>query len=128
VWFGTNAGVEMYDTTAPTASASSPDKTSEDVFLVSWSGDDATSGLVSYDVQLRVGSSGTWQDWQTATTQTSATFGPADPVAVQDGHTYYFRACARDRAGNVGLYAPQGDCSTYIEAHVASAMWLIWIP
>ena len=104
----------VYDTIAPTASASSPATTAEHAFTVSWSGDDATSGVATYDVQYRVGSSGTWQDWQAATTQTSATFGPSDPVAVQEGQTYFFRARARDRAGNVGAYAPEGNCSTYV--------------
>ncbi len=104
----------MYDTTAPTARASSPASTVQHAFTVSWLGVDATSGIAGYDVQYLGGSVGTWQDWQSNTTQTSATFGPSDPVVVQDEETYYFRARAYDRAGNVGEYAPEGDCSTFI--------------
>jgi hypothetical protein len=50
-------------------------------------------------VQYRDGASGTWTDWQTAATVTSATF------TGLDGHTYYFRARARDNANNLGVFA-----------------------
>ena len=82
-------------------------------FLVSWSGSDEAggSGLDSFDVQYRV-DTGPWIDWKVATAQSSAVFGPTDPVAVESGKTYYFRSRARDRAGNVGVYRT-GDGDTH---------------
>ena len=76
------------------------------------------SGIASYDVQFRVGLGGAWFDWPglIGTTQTTATFGPSDPVAVVEGQTYYFRVRALDNAGNQGSYAPNGDCSTTVSA------------
>ncbi|MCP4526172.1 MAG: hypothetical protein GY833_09710, partial [Aestuariibacter sp.] len=43
------------------------------LFDVTWSGSDATSGIVSYDVQYKDGD-GAWTGWQTDTTAISATF------------------------------------------------------
>lgn len=97
----------ILDTTAPTVSASSPDSTMSLSFSVDWSGDDAGSGVDSFDVQYRVGSGGAWTDWLTDTTATSADFGPHTPEAVQRGETYYFRVRARETAGNDSSYAAE---------------------
>ncbi len=84
--------------------------------MVSWSGSDAGSGIISYDVQYRIGTGGTWTDWLTGTTATSHSFGPIDPLVVTHGETYYFRVRAHDAAGTVGVYAGgDGDTHTYIE-------------
>lgn len=70
----------------------------ERTFLVSWLGDDqGGSGLVNYDLQVRV-DQGTWTDWVTNSTETSKSYTGAY------GRTYSFRARARDKAGNVGTY------------------------
>jgi hypothetical protein len=62
---------------------------------VSWTGTDTGSGIASYDVDVRDGSSGSWTTWKSGTVETSATYtGSA-------GHTYYFRVRARDAAGNL---------------------------
>lgn len=63
-------------------------------FRVAWSGEDNCAGIASYDVQARDGYEGTWMDWLTRTEALSATF-----TGIH-GHTYFFRARARDLAGN----------------------------
>lgn len=63
-------------------------------FTVTWSGKDVWSGVAAYDVQVRDGYEGTWAGWLTSTSATSGTFTGAH------GHTYFFRARARDQAGN----------------------------
>ncbi len=82
-------------------------------FVVSWGGFDFDSGIAVYDVQYRDGASGTWSDWMLQTPLTSALFGPISPVNPQDGHTYCFRARAKDIAGNTGDYSG-GLGDTYV--------------
>jgi hypothetical protein len=103
------------DTTAPSSSASSPASTSALSFNVTWSGTDGLSGIATYDVQYKVGSSGTWTTWLPGTSGTSAVFGPTSPVVVENGETYYFRVRARDNAGNLEDYS-DGDTSTAVES------------
>jgi len=69
-------------------------------FTVRWSGQDIWTGIAAYDVQVRDGYEGTWTDWLSGTTATSGTF------AGSHGHTYLFRARARDQEGN---QEPFGD-------------------
>jgi hypothetical protein len=106
----------IYDTQAPTAAATCLPQSAKLFFDVNWSGSDALSGIATYDVQYRLGSSGAWTDWPglSGTTQISATFGPDTPVTVERNQTYYFRARANDNAGNVGIFASTGDCSAYV--------------
>jgi len=66
-------------------------------FAVSWSGRDWT-GIDSYDIQFRDGYEGQWTGWLTDTTVLSATF------SGEHGHTYFFRARARDVRGNEGRW------------------------
>ncbi|MDY6876312.1 MAG: DUF5107 domain-containing protein [Chloroflexota bacterium] len=63
-------------------------------FTVAWAGQDAWSGVETYDVQVRDGYAGTWVAWLTNTTTLSDTFTGAH------GQTYFFRARARDQVGN----------------------------
>jgi len=81
-------------------------------FTVSWSGTPGTLPIVSYDIQYKDGASESWTDWLTGTTATSSTFGPSSPVAITEGHTYYFQSRARDTASNVETY-PGGNGDTY---------------
>jgi len=102
------------DTTKPSShvNALSPTQTTTS-FTVSWTGSDTGgSGLKWYDIQYKDGSSGTWTNWKTQTTSTSATFGPNNPITVQSGHTYYFQSIAQDNAGNWETY-PGGDGDTH---------------
>jgi len=79
-------------------------------FDVSWQGTDPTpgSGLAAFDVQVRDGYTGDWQNWQSNTTATTATY------SGQRGHTYFFRVAARDQAGNRQPFTA-GDTYTMIE-------------
>ena len=79
-------------------------------FTVSWNGSDNLSGIGSFDVQVRDGSGGTWTNWQTGTTATSAAYPGVG------GHTYYFRVRARDKSGNVEAWLATPDTSTTVEA------------
>jgi hypothetical protein len=57
-------------------------------FQVAWSGQDGLSGLRDYDVEYKVGESGTWTAWLTHTTQPQAPFvGEAD-----QSYTFLVRA------------------------------------
>ncbi|MDW8394853.1 MAG: hypothetical protein RMM31_01260 [Anaerolineae bacterium] len=66
---------------------------------VSWSGQDAQTGILGYDVQRRSALTTTWTAWLTRTTTTSATFLPTQPEA------WCFRARAWDLAGNLSPWA-----------------------
>ena len=98
------------DTHAPSSAVSAlAVKQQQMKFTVKWSGSDVTSGVANYDVQYRLGTSGTWMTWISASSATSAVF-----QAQQEG-TYYFRSRARDRAGNVENWpSGNGDAYTYV--------------
>ncbi|MGC9024093.1 MAG: hypothetical protein ACP5NB_04545, partial [Chloroflexia bacterium] len=84
-------------------------------FAVSWSGEDPTSGIASYDVQVCRDACADptqgWTDWLTQTAQTSATF-----TGGEHGHTYFFRSRAHDRAGNVEEWPKSPDAWTTVDA------------
>ncbi|RLC75591.1 MAG: hypothetical protein DRI61_14635, partial [Chloroflexi bacterium] len=96
----------VHDSTPPTAriTASSLHKLGSGI-PVMWKGQDDMTGVIVYDVQYGYSpaTSGTgasaqaisWTDWLTFTTAITGSFS-----ASQTG-TYYFRARAYDRAGNV---------------------------
>jgi hypothetical protein len=78
-------------------------------FEVRWKGHDrGESGLKCYDVQYKDGS-GSWQDWKTCTTATSAKFHG------KRGHLYSFRTRATDNAGNVEAWPSKPDTWTYVQ-------------
>lgn len=106
----------ILDTVAPSSSVSAlPKFETTTSFAVSWSGTDSASGIANYDVQYKDGATGTWTNWQTGVTTTSATF------TGTDGHTYYFQCRATDNAGNVEAYlGGDGDTSTTIDATAPS--------
>lgn len=70
-------------------------------FTVTWSGKDIWTGVAAYDVQVRDGYEGTWTGWLADTVATSAVF-----TGVH-GHTYFFRARARDAVGNWGTFTDE---------------------
>jgi TolB protein len=77
-------------------------------FTVTWSGTDpGESGITKYDVQYRIGTDGTWTDWQINTQATSAVFNELA------GQTYYFRSRATDHAQNIEPW-PVGNGDTQV--------------
>lgn len=99
------------DRTPPTSSVSSLPAESPVNLTVAWSGSDNLAGIATYDVQYQDGSSGTWTDWQTNVSSTSATFTGVG------NHTYYFRSRARDNAGNVEAWPATADAQTTIPCY-----------
>jgi hypothetical protein len=80
---------------------------------VSWTGSDAgASGLANFDVQVRVGSTGTWGNWIEAST------GNSGWIQGTVGTTLYFRSRARDKSGNLEAWpaASDGDTATMLYA------------
>ncbi len=82
-------------------------------FSVSWWGSDACADVVAFDTQYRVGTDGAWQNWLTATPESSGSF---DPPAPQSGELYYFRVRAQDAAGNWGDWS-EAEAFTELIAH-----------
>ncbi|MCP4529088.1 MAG: hypothetical protein GY833_24730 [Aestuariibacter sp.] len=76
-------------------------------FDVTWSGSDATSVIVSYDVQYKDGDD-PWTGWQIDASDTSATF------RGQMWHPYHFHSRARDLTGHVEAWPAQPDASTSV--------------
>jgi len=96
------------DTVAPVCVISSlPAVTGQLGFTLSWSGMDATSGLLWYDLQYKDGD-GPWTDWLTRVNQTTAVF------TGLDNHTYTFRSRAQDWAGNTAAYPDNPKTTTTI--------------
>lgn len=96
------------DRTRPASAVVDLPEESSSPLWVTWSGNDATAGVVSYTVQFKDGAAGTWTNWQVGVTNTSALFSGAV------GHTYYFRSRASDQAGNLELWPPSADTYTEI--------------
>jgi len=82
------------DTVPPVSRASAPACAVLSA-AVSWRGSDGGSGLASYDVQVRAGSSISWTNWHSGIITTS------DGYTDATGSIYQFRSLARDVAGNV---------------------------
>ena len=138
-WAGNYIGYGSYhlgiDRTPPTVTAGVQqmygDAPFRDFWVHWWDSYDDASGIASYDVQYRDGAGGMWTDLAINTTETYTRF-----VGL-DSHTYYFRARARDLAGNQSAYTGgDGDaqhtvdvCDTTPDAYEAdnsagSAQWI----
>jgi hypothetical protein len=87
-----------------------PDTVEGTYFRVNWAGADDLSGIASYEIHFRDGWTGNWQTWGPVTPATTRVFyhGAA-------GHTYCFRSCARDSAGNREPCSDQPDAFTYLK-------------
>jgi hypothetical protein len=100
-------GPLQIDTVPPVSQASTPTCAVLSA-AISWSGTDTGSGIVSYDVQVRQGSTGSWTNWKSGTTDTLGVY------AGDTGHTYYFRSRARDAAGNLEPAPASPDTQTLL--------------
>lgn len=99
------------DTTPPSSIVNPLGQWQPATFAVTWSGqdNDGGSGLRHFDVQFRM-NGGAWQNWQTATTATSANFTGVNAA------TYDFRVRATDRAGNVQSFPDNPQATTRVDA------------
>jgi hypothetical protein len=86
-----------------------PDLVYSTTFTVTWEGWDSESGVWAYDVQVRDGESGAWEDWLQMTPSTSGQF------TGEDDHTYYFRCRAIDNVGNREPWPDQPQAHTTVE-------------
>jgi uncharacterized repeat protein (TIGR01451 family) len=94
------AAVNPRDCLPPTSSVEPlPPWVAQTAFTVTWAGRDPWTSVATYDVQVRDGTTGTWTAWRTGT---SATWGV---FTGTHGHTYFFRARARDVHGNQEPYS-----------------------
>jgi hypothetical protein len=101
---------------APSASASSPERTDSLSFTVSAvNAQAAPDGTLTgdYDFQVKDGIDGRWRTWRS-----KKSGGPHDFVG-ELGHTYYFRARAWQSYGGIDLYgahnpSPEGDTHTIV--------------
>ncbi|RJQ53280.1 MAG: hypothetical protein C4521_08430 [Actinobacteria bacterium] len=91
------------DMNAPSASVTAPVLGGSSGFTMRWSASDASpsSGIDTYDVGRKANMGGVWGDWTMATTSTSMWMNGTQGV------TYYFRARARDKAGNEGAWSAE---------------------
>ena len=110
----TSAGVSVTvsntvaDTTPPTATAPLPNVALNTVLetvnvpvAVSWSGADAGSGVVRYDLERSINGGTAW----TAVTLPSATATTITQSLAPNANQYQYRVRAVDAAGNVGTFA-----------------------
>jgi hypothetical protein len=93
------------DTVAPTASISGVYLFPDGHYSVFWDGEDATSGIATFDVEYKVGTTGDWTPWLTDT----ALAGKSLPFSPSQ--TVFFRCRAADVAGNQGAF-DDGSAST----------------
>lgn len=113
-WTGAGAWSLGIDRTAPQVSAEVHqlygDAPFRSFWVSWWNSSDNLSGVATYDVQYRDGTADPWTDLAIGTTHVFTRF-----VGL-DGHTYYFRARARDHAGNQSTYAGgDGDAHHTVE-------------
>jgi hypothetical protein len=112
----TNQTLNTLDTGDPTSRvADLPAVTATPDFTVSWSGSDDASGIGSYNVFVS-DNDGPFTPWQTATTDTSATYhGMA-------GHTYAFRSEALDQVGHIQPTPAGAQAATRVVAPPTSSI------
>jgi predicted GH43/DUF377 family glycosyl hydrolase len=89
-----NASIILDSTPPATTLVRMPAVSETAVFTVSWTAQDALSGLAGIDIEYREGT-GPWMPWLNGTLQTQA------PFTGQDLRTYQFRSRSVDRVGNV---------------------------
>jgi hypothetical protein len=112
----TNATLNTLDAGKPTSRVEElPPITTTPDFTVSWAGSDDASGIGYYNVFVS-DNGGPFTPWQTATTDTSATYhGTA-------AHVYAFRSEALDQVGHVQPMPAGAEATTLVVAPPTSAV------
>lgn len=75
--------------------------------VLSWESKDSSSGVDSYDLQVKEGD-GAWMDWKSAVETTS------DAFQGRDGVRFSFRVRARDKVGNLEPYQEKGPANASV--------------
>ncbi len=102
---------QSFDLTPPHTTMQSLPAVSPAPVLVQWTGvDEGPAGVAGYDVQVRTTTGGIWDDWHMGAAATQASF------PGRGGVDYYFRARARDEAGNVEPWPSSYQTMTTVEA------------
>ncbi len=102
---GVAAGLAPPDRSAPSTILTAPPLSTKQSktpnFKVFWTVKDRfpSSGIASFDVKYRESGTSTWKMWKKGTTGRSAVFKGTI------GKTYYFKARAKDHAGNTGRWS-----------------------
>lgn len=78
-------------------------------FTVTWEGWDSESDVWAYDVQVRDGEGGEWEDWLQMERSNSGQF------TGEDDHTYYFRCRAIDGVGHRESWPGQPQVHTTVD-------------
>jgi hypothetical protein len=86
-----------------------PDLVYSTTFTVTWQGWDIESGVWAYDVQVRDGVGGEWEDWLPMESSNMARF------TGEDDHTYYFRCRAIDGVGHREDWPEQPQTHTTVD-------------
>lgn len=98
------------DITPPSSQVNNLPTQSPGPIPVSWSGtDQGGSGIIRYDVQVKVGANGTWTNWR------EKTYSSTGQYYGTGGNTYFFRVRSYDRAFNVENWPIGYDVSTTVE-------------
>jgi hypothetical protein len=93
----------------PAVALAVPTAPSDARLPITWSATDAGSGVATYDVEVST-DGGPFVPWLAATTATAATYDAAR------GHSYRFRARARDALGSVSEYVTSGEVAVPAQA------------
>ena len=116
---GALAAVNPRDCVPPSSSVEPlPPWVETPAFTLTWTGQDIWSGIAAYDVQVRDGYADPWTEWLSGTSATSETF------TGTHGHTYFFRARARDQGGNEERFGDEewGQASTTVLTEYAPVL------
>ncbi len=101
---------QTLDAIKPSTSISALPQVAPNPIVIRMNGSDSGgSGIRNYDVQVMVGNSGVWTDWQVGA---PASYFEYNGTA---GETYAFRSRARDFAWNVEDWPPAAEVVTSIE-------------
>jgi len=96
------------DTEPPTSSIERIYRLNGDRYLIKWSGQDAGSGIVGYNIEYRASDESAWTPLSVPAGATSVAFIPPMP-----GRTYWFRTQAFDAVGHVeSVEENDGDLDT----------------
>jgi len=102
-----------------------PELLAEELFTLTWLGNDNLSGVDYYQVQYQIKNSGAWNFWSWSGKKTEKIYENSLSFKGQSRKTYEFRARAVDKAGNWETWPDWPDTFTLIEARGAQYLDVI---